>query len=126
MAFDLKNLNPPTKFTHDDGWSVWIRPLSGAEYQNIQKQVVNTEREFHDGQVYTFDDKDETLESHLTWDYCIVKWDLKDSEGKAIECSMDNKILLMGESQVFMLFVNDCIVKLAKQLEKAKRKREKN
>lgn len=124
--FDLENLNPGTKFTHEDGWSVWLRMLSGSAFADQKKQTVKKHREFKDGHIYEYDEPNERKSNELTWDYCILKWDIKDQNENQIACTKENKIKLMGESAMFSIFIGKSLKGLADDTVKKNKALEKN
>ena len=124
--FDLENLNPGVTFTHENKWSVTLRMITAEVFTDLQKRAVKRKREFKDGQIYEYDDIDQDLHNEITWDYCIVDWDIKDQHKKPIECTKENKIRLMGNSAEFSLFVSQCLGEMTDQLQQKRETLEKN
>jgi len=136
MPFDLKNLNPAVKFyypgTRKAEW-LELRNIPIGELRKMRKRCVKQTVEYYrpddsKGQPYRYEteDIDDDKFNEMLWDYQIVSWKIIDPEGKEIPCTLENKLLLMGNSTEFADWVVKCLNKLAKDSEKKKEDSEKN
>lgn len=116
MQFDLENLNPGTWFDFPDSDArVCLRVCAGDDLDEIHKQSRKRIVEYKKGQRYEFVKTDEALETDLLYDFGIMAWEnINDAEGNAIECTKENKLLLMGKSVVFASFMVKSVEKLEK------------
>ena len=122
MQIDLKNLNPGVVFYFDEddkkGGHVILRVLYGAKLEVLTNQCRQKRVEVKGSPPTRFEYLDfkkngEDKEFELTWDYCIMKWEnVIDANGVQIECTPENKVLLMRESPKFSSFVMDCVAKV--------------
>lgn len=113
MKFDLENLNPGTWFDFEDGGRICIRSLSTEEATAISKKTTKSKVEYKQGQRFTFDETNEEIQFSLMWDSVIVDWEgLESADGKALECTTENKLRLMRKSPVFARLVRGFLEKL--------------
>jgi len=116
-VFDINGeLNPGTMFKMEGGGKIWLRVCAGDDLRDIRKQTVSKKKEYKrmDGTIQriTWEDTDETLQSKLIWDFCIVNWENLFSDAKKtipIPCTTENKLKLMGRSLVFSNFVGESL-----------------
>ena len=110
MKFNLNDLNPPAWFEHDSGARICLRVASAKDLDDIRKKTTTRKREFRRGQRFEYEEVNEQKQSELTWQFCIVDWHgLFDHDDKQIECSDENKVLLMQNSPVFSNWVIECL-----------------
>jgi hypothetical protein len=135
MPFNIQNLNPPVKFYYGRGKKEWVelRNIPLAEIRKIKKEVVKTEVEYWrpEGSTerpfrYEVDNSDTDKLDQMLWDYQIVNWCIKTPSGEDIPCTLENKLLMMGESTEFLEWVLDCLKTLAEDETKRKKDQEKN
>jgi hypothetical protein len=122
MKIDLKNPNPGVTFYFDEsdkkGGGITLRILSGAKLEAITNQCRQKRVEVKGSPPTRFEYLDfkkngEDKEFELTWDYCLMSWhEVIDESGKAIDCTPENKVMLMRESPMFSSFVMDCVRKV--------------
>lgn len=140
MPFDLKNLNPPSRFFWPDDpegkeW-VEIRLVSEHDRLTLVKKVgisrkavfkvnPNSKRmeriEFADTDM----EKGEEFIAGLN-DLTIVTWDLKTPDGKKIPCTKESKNALLGGSERFSLWIEKCLKTLRGSEEEQEEELEKN
>ena len=133
MPINLKSLTAPSRFFwagSDDEW-VDLRNVTLAEFKKIRASTVTQRAEYHQVDKskpfrYEVEDTNSDLADELLWDYQIVDWNIVDGDGKKIECTKENKLLLMGNSSEFVNFVVNSLNQLTKDEEKRKDKSEKN
>lgn len=104
-------------FEIDGGGQVHLQILSQEIIKEIRSQVVKKKIDFRriDGKAerIVYDDINEDLQNELFWDRIILGWkDLYDSNGIPIECTRQNKVLLMNKSQKFLNFIMENLGKL--------------
>jgi hypothetical protein len=128
MKFNLSDLNPPAWFEHPDHEEsrICIRVLSSADLEKINKKTVKVKAEYRRGQRFEVEKIDEKKRNELTWTYCIVDWEgIYDEDGKKIECTDANKVLLMQNAPTFTSWVADSLEALnedgAQRLESAEK-----
>ena len=133
MPFDLSNLNPAAKFHWNKKEWVELRNIPIAELRNIRKKTITKKIEYYrpdESDIKPFRYEDESLNEdkldELLWDYQIVNWKIVDPDGKDIPCTLENKLLLMGNSTEFAEWVIDCLRQLSTDEKKQKEKSEKN
>jgi hypothetical protein len=135
MPFDIGNLNAPVKFYYGKGKKEWVelRNIPLSEVRKIKETCVTTEVEYWrpDGSSerphrYEVDKSDIQKLDSMLWDYQIADWCLLDNDGNAIDCTLENKLLLMGHSTEFLEWVLDCLKTLAEDEQKSKEDSEKN
>ena len=120
MKFQMNNLNPGTWFPFDESkpeeGGICVRVLNTKKLAEIRDQTITTKREFADGRMHEYQEVDHAGRDRIIWDYCIVDWkDLIDDEENPIECTTENKILLMNEHIGSSAFVETCLDKLNAQ-----------
>jgi hypothetical protein len=128
MKFNLADLNPPAWFSHPDHEEsrICIRVLSSADLEKINKKTVRMKVEYRRGQRFEAEKIDEKKRNELTWTYCIVDWEgIYDEHDAEIECTDENKILLMQNAPTFTSWVADSLEALnedgAQRLESAEK-----
>lgn len=129
--FSLTDPNPGTWFPFDEddpeSGSVCVRVLNTAKRREIRKKAVKKRVEYKHGQRYEFEEADDGLYSELLWDYVIVDWcKLEDENGNPIECTTENKALLMRENVGFAMFINQCTEIVSDNAEQRAKAIEKN
>jgi len=106
MKFDLENLNPATRFYFDEddpngGW-IELRPCNGEALADIRKKTEVQKAEYRRGQRIQYVEADEDAQQSEIWSYSIVDWgDIVSGDGEQIECTNENKNLLMRGSVLF-------------------------
>lgn len=131
MKFNLEELNPGTKFFFDEDnpeeGSMTVRVCNGAALGDIIKKTTKKKAEFRKGGRHEWREVNEDLQNKLIWDYCIVGWEnITDAADKPIECTMENKALLMRGSIQFSRFYAACLEKLNAAVAREREEAEKN
>ena len=134
MPIDIKGLNKPSRFYWPGSKDEWVelRNVNLSEIKKIRRETVVRRAEYYQVDKdskpfrYEIEDTDEEKADELLWDYQIVDWNLVDPDGKKIQCTKKNKLLLMENSTEFVSFVVDSLNQLAKDDEKRREKSEKN
>lgn len=130
MKFDLKNLNPGVFFPFEDDedeGGVTIRLANGKVIDEIEKVCTKKKVVFKKGQRHEVIVENKELRTKMLWDYVICEWSgLFDSEGRAIECTKENKELLMQSSVKFSAFIGNCVEQLSADVELYEEELEKN
>ncbi len=115
MKFNLSDLNPPAWFDHPDheGSRICIRVLSSSDLEKINKKTVKIKADYRRGQRFEVEKIDEKKRNELTWIHCIVDWEgIHDETGARIECTDENKVLLMQNAPSFTSWVADSLEEL--------------
>lgn len=122
MPINMKNMNPPTRFyweepkENEEGEYVDLRLAPNSVQNDFRKKcgiALRTEyRETKKRGVQRLEyvDADQAKLFRLNdmlVDYNIVDWNLKDTEGNEIECSAENKLLLIKNHPPFENWFND-------------------
>jgi len=130
MPINLEFLNPSKRY-------VWPESADEEEWVEFRLVPDDVNREFFKqigvkpSRQVVFDDKtrqaqvvkdfelnDKQQEKffELTWDYSIYDWYFVTPEGKKIECTKENKMLLMKNEPRFSLWANQCVEKMKDEL----------
>lgn len=133
-TFNLEDLNPGTWFDYEPYVSrVCIRRVTQEDLQNIRKQCIEEIREYkqtrkHGPYHIVKDEKvDEIKLNELLCDHTIVDWEgFRNPDGSEIECTLENKVKLMGKSPDFYSFVDKCVEILDTEAEERAKAVEKN
>lgn len=131
MKFNLKDLNPGTKFYFDDdspeeGYVIF-RICNGTALDAIEAATTKKKYEYKKGARYEAVEVDHKKRTHQIWDYCIVDWSgIEDADGVAIPCTTENKILLMSGSIQFAKFFSNSMDALNTLLSEIEVESEKN
>ena len=117
-VFDLEE-KPGVWFEMDGGGRVQLKTLTSSEWKAIRAKSVKTVSEYQklDGKWERFEveKKDDDLQNTLFWDAVIVSWEnLLDGKGNEIQCTAENKTLLMLTQPKFSKFIGECSETLAK------------
>ena len=129
MKFDLDDLNPGVFFQFKDGdeGGITIRLANAEILDIINKKCTKKRYEFRRGQRHEIIDEDSALRSKMLWDYVIVDWKgVHDGLGGDIECTTENKEILMKKSIIFSTFVGNCVEELSSKFEAEEGLLEKN
>lgn len=135
MPFDLDNLNPAVRFYWGGGKKEWVelRNIPVVELRRIRKEITKKTVEYYRPEEsdikpfrYESDEMDEDKLNELLWDYQIVNWNIEDTDGKKIDCTLKNKLLLMGNSSEFADWIIQCLNQLASDEKTRREKSEKN
>lgn len=113
-VFNIGADNAGVWFDMEDGGRVQLRTLTADALRTIRKQTVKKKVDFKkiEGTPVRleYDEINEDLQTELFWDFIIVAWEnFVDSNGAAIECTKENKVLLMTKSPMFSRFVGDSL-----------------
>jgi hypothetical protein len=117
VVFDLDALNPGTWFNYKGSKDakVCLRVCAGDDYKEIRKTCSKKGVEYEKGVRYSYEEMDSEAFNEKLWDFCIIDWvGFADKNGNRIECTKENKILLMGKSVAFSEFVADRLERLRK------------
>jgi hypothetical protein len=136
-VFNIKGeLNPGTWFYYDeedeDSGRVLLRTSNAKTLESIYKRTRKDAVDYRTigGLAQRFEYQKITkpdLENELLWDYCIMDWEgFKDADGNAIECTKENKVLLMNNSAEFLRFIGRSQTALRKIEVKYDEEEEKN
>lgn len=128
MRFDLDDLNPPVWFDHPkNNARIQVRTVSVEELERIRKKTVKRRTEYRRGQRFEVEDTNDKLERELTWDYSIVDWEgILDASESPIECTTENKVLLMTKAPGFAGWVTNCLEQLNQDFGERQESAEKN
>ena len=135
MPFDIKNLNPAARFYWGNGKKEWVelRNVTVKQLRNIRKETVKKTVEYYrpnesDAKPFRYetDEIDHDKMDELLWDYQIVNWCITEPDGKEIPCTLENKLLMMGNSDKFANWVIECLNQMATDEKDQKEKSEKN
>lgn len=130
MDIDLNDLNPTGFFPWPDGseGGLEIRILNGEKFEAVEKTTVKTRFVYRRGQRFEEKITDTELRDSLTWDYCIVSWEgfKNKSNGENVECTVENKIKMMKQSNWFPVFFSECVEKLTDDIKTKEEVLEKN
>jgi len=117
MKINLKDMNPGVFFPWpgemaDSKSGITVRPLNASALKRINAKTLLKEKIMlaKGGIPYKDILYDEKLKEILVADYCIVEWTgLEDDNEDPIECTPENKAMIMGEHPQLMEFVSDKI-----------------
>ena len=103
-----------TWFEMDGGGRVELRTLSYDALKTISKQSTRKRVDFKKVEGtpgrFEYEEVNEELQNELFWDHCILSWEnLFDSKEVEIQCTKENKVLLMTKSAQFAKFISDSI-----------------
>ena len=115
MRFNLTDLNPPAWFEHPNhkGSKICLRVCASSDLERIHKDTMKKKVEYRRGNRFEVEKIDEKKRSDLTWIFCIVDWErIFDEDGNEIECTDENKILLMQQAPTFTSWVASCLEEL--------------
>ena len=129
--FSIKDPNPGVWFKFDqndpDSGEIAIRAVNQRKRREIQRKCIKNRVEYKHGQRFEVQDTNDDLFSEMLWDYIISDWNkLEDDDGNPIECTTENKLMLMAENVGFQQFVNACLLKLTEEYEDMAETIEKN
>jgi len=114
IRVNINDLNPGAWFDFMDGARVKVRPFAGNILDDIRKKATQTKVEYKkQGKIgrlqrIEYIDLDEDKMQELLWDYIIVDWKgFDDEKGKAIKCTVKNKVKFMRTWPEFYDFVDN-------------------
>lgn len=115
MKFDTKNVGTWFWFgEQEENGGVCLRVCAGKDIREIDRLTSQTKKEYKRGNRHEYKVVDEKMYDELLWDFCIVDWKQVGIDGrKDVECSKENKILLMNHSVEFASFVGNCLERLS-------------
>jgi hypothetical protein len=114
LTFDLENLNPGKWFDFGDDGGVCLRVAPNAKIREFTRKAEKK------GKV------DGDLFDRLLWAYCIVDWrGIVDAAGEPIECTDENKAILMGGAPDFSGYITEKLGEL-REAKLSERELEKN
>jgi hypothetical protein len=130
MKIDTGKLNPPVKFnfSEDEGsGAIYLRVMSPGKLAEVRDETFITKVEYKLNNRFEYQDIDYEKRDRIIWDYCIERWEgLVDDDDNPIECTIENKLMLMNDSPGFAAFVQTCLDKLNIDQEKRVEYLEKN
>lgn len=138
MPFALKAKNEPARFYSNETREEWVdlKALTPSELAAIRKKTVAKRVEYYTPPEarncsaqpfrYEIEDFDSEAFQRLFWDAQIVDWSIKDENGNEIPCTLENKMLLIENSNEFGKWVLDSLAVLEKDLKDRVEKSEKN
>ena len=110
MKFSTEN--PGTWFyfnddNEDDG-GICMRVLSLAETTTLDKRFKKVKVEYKRGNRFEVEKVDDVGYDKAMWDVVILDWkEVCDGEGKPLECTKENKYMLMQGSVAFATFITE-------------------
>lgn len=112
MRFDLENAG--TWFYFDENepekGGVCVRVCTAEELERIEKASSKKKVEYKHGQRFEVKDVNDRKYDKLLWDFCIVDWDnVQDGDGNEMQCTAENKVVIMKKSLAFSRFVSDAL-----------------
>lgn len=128
MQFNTKNEGKWFYFNEEkkeDG-GVCLRALTLGEAKNISKACSKKETKFVKKDVYQWQNIDDEKYNTMLYDYCIVDWKNVVVDGKELECTKENKLLLVNNSNDFCQFVLKHLETLSEELAVDEENRVKN
>jgi hypothetical protein len=130
MIFDLDGAQP-VWFELDDGGRVQLRALTDEDWRAIRKRTTKKRTEYVrvDGvpERFEYEEVDNDLQNRLFYDHLICGWEnFFDRHGQPIECTLENKLLLINSSRRFARFVTEALKTLAEADEAKAAQIEKN
>ncbi|KKL99293.1 hypothetical protein LCGC14_1815860 [marine sediment metagenome] len=121
MKIDLSNPDPATRFYFDvedesRGW-VEIRIPSPEKLTKIDKLTTKKTMKYRGGQSYPVEEVNMPMKNRLLWDEFISNWGVVvDEKGETVECTTDNKEILMKTVVKFAFFVGKKIEELSENM----------
>ncbi|KKL98575.1 hypothetical protein LCGC14_1823040 [marine sediment metagenome] len=121
MKIDLSNPDPVVRFYFDPedesrGW-VEIRIPSPEKLTKIDKLTIKKTMKYRGGQNYQIEEVNMPMKNRLLWDAFISGWSrIVDEKGETIECTTDNKEILMKTVVKFAFFVGKKIEELSENM----------
>ncbi len=114
MKLDISNLNPGIWFEiPNTDAKVCLRICSPEIIEEIDLKTVKKIVEYKNSQRFEIEKIDRKLRNELIWDYVIVDWkNVNDNDDKPIECTKENKIMLIGKVAWFVEFISNCLDKI--------------
>ena len=117
-TFDIEE-KPAVWFEMEGGGRIQLRTLTSIDMKEIRKKTTKRKVDYKriEGKAERFDveEVDKDLENELFWDRVIVAWEnLFDSKERPIECTRENKVLLMSRSMKFVQFITESMDQIAK------------
>ncbi len=113
MTVNFTSKNEPTRFYFDDSQPkegyIDIRACPKEEFDAIEDKTVVEKKKFKRGQYVIIKNVNNDLQNELLWDYTIAEWAGVSYDGKVLECTKENKVMLMQKSPQFMTFYISCI-----------------
>ena len=130
MKIDMGKLNQSVKFSFsedEDSGAIYLRVMSPGKLAQIRDETFITKVEYKGNNRFEYQDIDYEKRDRIIWDYCIDRWEgLVDDNDNPIECTLENKLMLMNDSPGFAAFVQTCLDKLNIDQEKRVEYLEKN
>ena len=121
MKIDLTDPDPATRFYFDiedesRGW-VEIRIPAPEKLTKIDKLTTKKTMKYRGGQSYPVEEVNTTMRNRLLWDEFISDWGgIVDEKGETVECTTDNKEILMKTVVKFAFFVGKKIEELSESM----------
>ena len=129
--FNLDDLNPGAWFDYEDG-RVKVRVANPEILSEINKKHIKKRVEYkkigrtNELQRFEVTDPDDDSAREAIWDYVIQDWEGFETLDGELECTTENKILLMNKSAKFYEFIDKCIQRLTLDVNKEVEASEKN
>lgn len=126
MPFNLKNLNPATRFYWGAGEEEWVdlRLVTDEAQNKIRRECgiklkseYKTDKNGRPVRIEFMDSSDEMITrfNDLLNDFAIEDWHLSDNEGNPIPCTAENKKILIGGHPPFSFWVAEKLKELKEQ-----------
>ncbi len=111
MKFDTKNDGTWFWFGDDEkNGGVCLRVCAGEDVRRLERLTTKPGKEYKRGNRYEYKIVDNKKYDELLWDFCVVDWRKVDIDGKVnVECTRENKMILMSKSVEFASFVGRCM-----------------
>jgi hypothetical protein len=99
-----------------DGW-VALRTLTVEKLQDISKACTTiVYKKRRGGRREREEVVDEKKSSRMQWDYIITGWGKTTDDGVELECTTDNKLLLMNKSPQFAMMIGEYLDSLNEEM----------
>lgn len=129
MTVNFSSKNESTRFHFDEsepeaGW-LDVRACNKKQWDIIEDQTVSEKKKFKRDRYVPIVKVNRNLQNELLWDYCITGWHGVAYDGKILECTKENKVMLLENSPQFMTFFTSCI-EILEDIEVTQEKKRKN
>lgn len=129
--FCLDRENTNAWFTMDGGGSIHYQLINSDDWAEIRKKTTEKKVEYirveGKAERFEYEETNTDLQNEFFWDKTILEWkDLYRSDGTIIECTKENKMLLVKKSSYFVNFSNKAVETLKDEDERRVEESEKN
>lgn len=113
FAVDLEDLNPGVWFYFDEEepekGGFCVRPMDSDSMSAIDKETIKTKKVYKRGKRYDSQDVDNDRKQEMIIDHTLTDWCVYGKDGEKIECSVENKLKLLGKSPWHQRFYINCL-----------------